>query len=533
MKKLGQHLIIATIFSLSTTLPTTLWAKIFIYCSEGSPSSFNPQITTDGTSNNASTHTVYNRLVKFKYGTTEIVPSLASSWKISPDGKSYTFKLRRGVKFHTTKYFKPTREFNGQDVLFSINRQRVKKHPYHHIGGGNYEYFNGMEMGKLIKNVISVDDYTVKITLHNPESPFLANLAMGFMSILSAEYATNLQKKGEMEQIDTHPIGTGPFVFRRYVKDTLIRYRSNKSYFEGQPKLDKLIFSITPDASVRYQKLKTKECHLITEPAPADLKGMMAQSSYIKLMSAPGLNVGYLAMNVQKKPLNRRMVRQAIGHALNRESYIKAIYLGNAMVAKNPLPPTIWSYNDKIRPRSYNLQKAKELLKKAGYPNGFNISLWTLPVSRPYNPNGKKMGEMIQADLAKIGIKVKLVSYDWPTYLAKSRKGEHQMIQLGWTGDNGDPDNFLYLLGCAGVLAGSNVAKWCDKKFDRLLTKAKRLSDRKKRIPLYHQAQEIFRRESPWIPIAHSKIFRAMLTNVDGYKIDPLGGDIFTYVDLK
>jgi dipeptide transport system substrate-binding protein len=528
-----QLLIATTLLTLSTIVPQQALAKIFIYCSEGSPSSFNPQITTDGTSNNASTHTVYDRLVKFKYGTTQVVPSLATSWKISKDGKQYTFKLRRGVAFHKTKYFTPTREFNATDVLFSVNRQRLNEHPYHRIGGGNYEYFSGMEMGKLIKSIESVDDYTIKITLHKPESPFLANLAMGFMSILSAEYAHKLTSEKMMDRIDTHPVGTGPFIFRSYIKDTLIRYKVNKKYFEGRSKLDKLVFSITPDASVRYQKLKTGECHLITEPAPADLGSMQANSSHIKLMSAPGLNVGYLAMNVNKKPFNQRLVRQAVGFALNRHSYIKAIYLGNAIVAKNPLPPTIWSYNDKIKERPYDIKKAKSLLKQAGYPKGFSVTLWTLPVSRPYNPNGKKMGEMIQADLAKIGVKVKLVTYDWPTYLAKSRKGEHQMIQLGWTGDNGDPDNFLYLLGCPGVAAGSNVAKWCDKKFDNLLVRARKIDNRKERTPLYRKAQEIFHQESPWIPIAHSKIFRAMLTRVEGYKIDPLGGDIFTYVDLK
>ena len=207
--------------------------------------------------------------------------------------------------------------------------------------------------------------------------------------------------------------------------------------------------------------------------------------------------------------------------------------MGNAIPAKNPLPPSLWSYNEKTNPYHYNLKKAKELLKKAGYPNGFETEIWTLPVSRPYNPNGKKMGEMMQQDLAKIGIKAKLITYDWPTYLAKSRKGEHQMIQMGWTGDNGDPDNFLgVLLGCASIASGGNLANWCNKKFNDIILKAKRTLDPNKRKYLYREAQQIFNNELPWVPLAHSVVFRAMDNRVKGYKIDPLGGDIFREIDL-
>lgn len=514
-------------------LSASLEASTFVYCSEASPSAFNPQITTDGTSNNASGHTVYDRLVEFKYGTTEIVPSLAEKWIVSPDRKTYTFHLRKGVKFHKTDFFTPGREFNADDVIFSFERQRLKSHPYHNVSGGQYEYFNSMEMGTLIKNIKKIDDYTVSIELGRPEAPFLANMAMSFMSILSQEYADQLLKAGRPENIDQYPVGTGPFVFKRYSKDTLVRFEAHRDHFAGAPKIEKLVFAITPDPSVRYQKLKTGECHLVIEPAPADLPAMQRES-HIKVVNAPGLNVGYLALNVDKKPLDNVLVRQAIAHALNKENYIQAIYLGHAMAAKNPLPPTIWSYSEATKDHEFNPDKAKQLLKQAGFSNGLELELWTLPVTRPYNPNGKKMGELMQADLAKVGIKVKLISYDWPTYLAKSRKGEHQMIQLGWTGDNGDPDNFLHvLLGCAAVTTGSNVSRWCDKQFDRLINQAKVLTEQQKRSELYVKAQGIFNKNVPWVPIAHSMIFRAMSHKVQGYKIDPLGGDIFKDVELK
>ncbi|GAB4013317.1 MAG: dipeptide ABC transporter substrate-binding protein DppA [Bdellovibrio sp.] len=508
-------------------------AKTFVYCSEGSPSAFNPQITTDGTSNNAAGMTIYDRLVEFKLGTTEVGPALAESWTISKNKKTYTFKLRKGVKFHSTKYFTPTRDFNADDVIFSFERQMNKNNPYHMVGGGNYEYFVGMEMDKAIKSVDKIDDYTVKIELNQPEAPFIANLAMPFMSILSKEYAEKLEKENKKEEIDQFPIGTGPFIFSKYQKDTLIRYERNENYFQGAPKIEKLVFSITPDASVRYQKLKTGECHLIIEPSPNDLEAMK-KSETIKLMEAPGFNVGYLAMNVAKKPFDKLLVRKAFNHALNRDAYIEAIYQGHAVKAVNPMPPTIWGYHKTTKALEYNPTLAKELLAKAGYPNGFETEMWTLPVTRPYNPNGKKMGEMMQADLAKIGVKVKLVTFDWPTYLSKSKTGDHTLIQMGWTGDNGDPDNFLnVLLGCSGVESGSNYSRWCNKDFNKQIRLARSTPEISKRANYYKKAQEIFAKELPWVPIAHSVVFRAMNSNVSGYVMDPLGSDIFKTVDIK
>lgn len=507
-------------------------AKTFVYCSEASPSKFNPQVVTDGSSFNNTEH-IYDTLVRFKIGDTVIVPSLAESWKISDDGLVYTFKLRKGVPFHKTKYFTPTRNMNADDVLFSFNRQREASHPYHKVNGGSYEYFSGMAMNKIIKDIKKIDDHTVQFTLNKPEAPFLANLGMQFTAILSKEYGDQLMKAKKPEKIDHLPVGTGPFVFRKYVKDQAVHYNANKKYFAGAPKISKLIFSITEDASVRFQKMKTGECHLATYPSPSDIEKMKTHPK-LKVLSQAGLNVGYLAMNSLQKPFDNKDVRQAVNYALNRSSYIKAIYFGNAEVAKNPIPPTIWSYNKGVQDYKYNPVKAKELLKKAGYPDGFSTELWTLPVARPYNPNGKKMGELMQADLAKVGIKVKLVTYDWGTYLTKAKEKKHGMIQFGWTGDNGDPDNFLNtLLGCSAVKDGSNYANWCYKPFDDLIQKAKRVTSVQERSSFYSQAQEIFKKEAPWVTLAHSTVYKVLNKNVIGYKVHPFGADLFHTVDLK
>lgn len=523
-----EVLFLASLLLLTTT---TASAKTFIYCSEGSPSSFNPQLVADGTSLNTA-HPVYNGLVEFENGTTQVIPMLAESYTISKNKLTYTFQLRKGVKFHTTKTFKPTRDFNADDVIFSFERQWKKDHPYHNVGGGNYEYFQGMDMGKVIKSIKAPNPQTVEITLNYPEAPFLANLAMPFMSILSKEYGDQLARENKKDLIDTNPVGTGPFVFQSYTKGSAIRYTAFESYWGKKGNITKLIFAITPDANVRAQKLKTGECHFSAEPAPSDLPSLRSDAR-IQVMSAPGMNIGYVAMNVTKKPFDNVLVRKAVNYALNRQAYIEAIFLGNAVVAKNPLPPNIWSYNEAVKDYDYNPEKAKELLKQAGLANGFETEMWTMPVTRPYNPNGKKLGEMMQADLAKVGIKVKLVTYDWPTYLSKSKVGEHSLLQFGWTGDNGDPDNFLgVLLGCSSVASGSNYARWCHKPFNDLILEAKRNTDPKKRTELYQKAQVIFKDQSPWVPVDHSTVFRAMSKNVKNYKIQPLGGDIFNEVDI-
>ena len=442
--------------------------SIFVYCSEGSPSFFNPQIASDGTTFDV-TGGIYNRLLEFKRGTADIQPALAESWEVSEDGLQYTFRLRKDVSFHTIPYFTPTRKFNADDVLFSFNRALDKKHPYHLVSGGKYFYFNDMGLMDLVQQIVKLDPSTVRFDLKKPSATFLTGMAMQFAVILSKEYADQLRVKKTESQIDQKPIGTGPFVFSNYSKDSLIRFKVNPNYFQEVSDLDGMVFAITPDASVRFQKLKREECHLMSFPSPTDYESI-DQHKKLKLLKEDAYNVAYLAMNVEKPPLNNLQVRQAIRHALNRSLYVKAIYLGHAQVAKGPLPPKMWSYNSKIKDYEYNIKKAKQLLKQAGHPEGFEIRLWTLPVSRPYNPSGKKMGELMQQDLAQVGIKVQLVNYDWTTFLKKAAKGEHELIQLGWTGDNGDPDNFLnVLLSCASVKSGSNVARWCNPEYDQLI----------------------------------------------------------------
>jgi len=524
---------IAMLALLTAALTHNASAKTLVYCAEGSPENFNPQLYTSGTSVDASAVPVFNRLVDFKYGTTELVPSLAESWEISPDGKVYTFHLRQNVKFQSNKLFKPSRDFNADDVIFSFMRQMDPKNPYHNVSGGTYANFDSLELTTLIKSIDRVDDHTVRFTLNHAESPFLADLAWYFASIHSAEYAERMLKAGTPEKVDMDPIGTGPFQLMQYQKDSRILYKAFPQYWAGKAKLDRIVYSITPDASVRLAKLEKGECQVMPFPNPADLEKLRSNQA-INLMHKAGLNTGFLAFNTTKAPLDKVEVRQALAMAINKPAIIDAIFKGTGTVAKNILPPGVWSENKELKDYDYDPEKARALLKQAGIAPGTEISLWAMPVSRPYNPNARRMAEMIQADWSKVGIKATIVTYEWGEYLKRVRSGEHQAALMGWTTATGDPDNFFGpLYSCKSTQGGSNSSKWCYQPFEKLITEARAEPDQGKRTALYLQAQQIMHDQMPAVMIAHSTIFEPVRKEVSGYDIDPFGKHIFYPVDIK
>ena len=512
---------------------TPVAAKTLVFCSEGSPENFYPGINTTGTSFDAGEQ-IYNNIVAFERGGTTVVPSLAEKWSISKDGLEYTFNLRKGVKWQSNKSFTPSRDFNADDVLFMFERQWKENDPYFKVTSSNHTYFNDMGMGKLLKSVDKIDDYTVKITLTSSEAPFLSNLAMQFAGVQSKEYAIAMLKAGTPEKIDQDPLGTGPFQLVQYQKDAIIRYKAFDKYWGGRAKIDDLIFSITPDASVRWAKLQKGECQVMPYPNPADLDAMRKDSN-IKVLEQPGLNIGYLAYNTTKKPFDDVRVRKAINMAIDKKSIVAAVYLSTGVPATNPIPPTQWSYNKAIKDDAFNPEEAKKLLAAAGYPNGFSTDLWAMPVQRPYNPNAKRIAELMQADLAKIGVKAEIKSFEWGEYRKRMQAGEHQMGMLGWTGDNGDPDNFLAtLLGCdAAKPGGGNVAKWCYKPFDDIVVKAKSVTNVAERTKLYEKAQVIFKEQAPWFTIAHAVQLKPVRNEVIDFKLSPFARHTFYGVDIK
>ncbi|UJQ93979.1 ABC transporter substrate-binding protein [Mariluticola halotolerans] len=507
-------------------------AKTLVYCSEGSPEGFDPAPYTAGTTFDASSRAIYNRLVEFEHGKTSTVPGLAESWEISEDGLEYTFKLRPGVKFQTTDYFTPTRDMNADDVIFSFDRQRIADNPWFEYATGiSWEYFNGMSMPDLISEIVKVDDMTVKFVLNRPEAPMIANLAMDFASIMSKEYADQLEAAGTKELLNQQPVGTGPYQFVAYQQDAVIRYKANPDYWAGKQAIDDLVFAITTDAAVRRQKLEAGECHIMPYPAPADIAALQ-ENDDLTVGEQEGLNVGYLAYNTQMAPFDNPKVRKALNMAISKQAILDAVFQGSGQAAKNPIPPTMWSYNNAVEDDAFDPEAAKQMLADEGVTD-LSMKIWAMPVQRPYNPNARRMAEVMQADLGNIGVDVEIVSYEWGEYLARSSEVDRDgAVLLGWTGDNGDPDNFLaVLLGCDAV-GGSNRAQWCNEEFEALIQKAKVTSDVAERTKLYEEAQVVFKREAPWNTIAHSKVFMPMSKKVTGFVMDPLGYHRFDDVDI-
>ncbi len=527
--------------SLLASAPFASAATNLVYCSEGSPAGFDPGQYTTGTDFDASAETIYNRLSQFQRGGTAVEPGLATSWDVSPDNLVWTFHLRDGVKFHTTPYFKPTREFNADDVLFTFNRMLDKDMPFRKAYPTEFPYFTDMGMDKNIAKVEKIDDKTVKFTLNTVDAAFIQNLAMSFASIQSAEYAEQLLKQGKPADINQKPVGTGPFVFKSYQKDSNIRYTGNKDYWKPEDvKIDNLIFAITTDPSVRMQKLKKDECQVTLYPRPADLEALKADPN-LQMPQQAGFNLGYIAYNVMDKikgsnepnPMAKLKVRQALDMSVNKQQIIDSVYQGAGQLAVGSMPPTQWSYDTTIKDAPYDPEKAKELLKEAGIKPGTEITLWAMPVQRPYNPNAKLMAEMLQSDWAKIGINAKIMTYEWGEYIKRSKGGENGAMLIGWSGDNGDPDNWLGTLFGCDAIEGNNFSKWCNPQFDKLVKAAKATTDVAERTKLYQEAQQLIKQQVPMTPIAHSTVYQPMRKNVEGFKISPFALNSFYGVSVS
>ena len=363
----------------------------------------------------------FNNLVEFPPGSTDAAPALAESWEISDDGLEYTFHLRHGVKFQSSDIFTPTREMNADDVLFSLERQWKEDHPYHAVSGSNYDYFKDMGMPDLLKSIEKVDDYTVRFRLTRPAAPFLADLAMPFNIIQSAEYGDHAAEGGhagkDRHQPDRH----------RAVRVRRLPARRRRPL----PRLRRLLGAASSRSirwssrsrrtpSVRLTKLKAGECHVIAFPTRRRPRRDRGRPEPAASCEQEGFNIGYLALNTSKPPFDDVRVRRAVNMAIDKAAIIEAVYQGAGVVAKNPIPPTLPAYNDDIEDYPYDPAAAQKLMIEAGLAEGFDTDLWYIPVSRPYNPNGKRVAELIQYDLAKIGIRANLVTDEWSAYRAKA-----------------------------------------------------------------------------------------------------------------
>ena len=491
-----------------------------IYGRGGDSVSLDPAAVTDGESF-AVTQNVFETLIRFAEKDTTLEPGLAKEWKISDDGLTYTFTLQEGVKFHDGT------DFNAEAVVKNFDRWLdgdADKFPYFQSMFGG---FRG-EDAAVIKEVKADGDNTVVITLNQPQAPFLKNLAMSPFGIASP---TAFEKEGD--KFGDNPVGTGPFEFVSWKRNDSVTVKKFADYWkEGLPKVDEVVFKSIPDNSARLNALKTGEIDLATGISPSDASSVEADSN-LQLIERPSLNVGYLGMTVTRKPFDDKKVRQAVNYAIDKEALISAFYEGKADVATNPMPPAVSGFNEEISAYPYDPEKAKALLKEAGYDGSKALELWAMPVPRPYMPDGQKIAEAIQKNLEDVGIKTKIVSYEWATYLEKAAKGEADMFLLGWTGDNGDADNFLYTLLDEQSIGSNNYTYFKNSETHKLLLEAQKETDEDKRNELYKKAQEIFHDEAPWVPLAYSTPLLAGKSTIKNFYPHPTGSDIFDTIEIK
>lgn len=474
---------------------------------------------TDGESIKAGIQ-IYENLVKFGDNSMDVEPQLAESWTVSDDGLTWTFKLRKGVKFHDGT------DFNAKAVYDSFARVIDEKHPFH--GFGKWRYLS-LSLG-TVKEIKVVDDYTIQLITKKPYAPLLNNLALWLCPIVSPKAMEKYKDK-----IGLHPVGTGPFVFSKWVKDDHIVMKRNENYWGEKAKVAKIILKSIPEPSARLMALQSGAVDIADDLDPDSINQLKSNKN-IKIIERPSVNVGYLALNTEKPYLKDARVRQALSHAIDKDTLVKAIFQGLAIPAKNPFAPSIWSYNDSIKPYEYNPEKAQKLLKEAGFDMNKELELWAMPVSRAYMPDPVKTAELIQSYLTSVGLKVKIVRYDWGTYLKKTANGEHDMCMLGWLGGNADPDNFLYGLLSADTAktpGAANVSLWKNKEFTDLVVKAQKIFDKAERTKYYMKAQEIFHAEAPWVPLAHSTIVRCYNKRLTDVPLRPNGLNSFQMVGKK
>lgn len=523
-------LIAISSFLLGCTRPSLEGINAITFCSESNPGSFNPQLDTSSTTADASAHQIYDRLLEFNPSNGLIEPGLASSWLVSSDGLTYTFQLRRDVQFHSTAYFTPSRTFNADDVIFSIDRWRLVSHPYHDVNGGNYPYFESLRLDQRIKSVERINGYRVEITLYAPDSSFLANLATDFSVILSAEYAEILMANGRPADLDRYPIGTGPYKFIDYKQNQYIRFERHENYFLPTTGPQHLVFDITNKSSLRMAKLITGECDAVAFPSQSDL-AVIEEREDLTLLQKPGLNIGFWAFNASRPPFDNPKVRRALALAIDKTSLLDAVYLGQASRAKSLVPSASWAYEPNAKELGYNPVRARELLDEAGVPFNFTMNIWAMPVQRAYNPNAMKMAQLMKSYLADVGVNVNIISYDWNIFRENLRLGLHDSVLIGWNADNGDPDNFYRpLLTCEAIPSGTNRAMWCSPEYDALVEQALLTDNFDERTEFYHQANTLLFEQMPLVPIAHAFQYQATRADIENMQVNPFGGIRFDSV---
>lgn len=501
----------------------------FVYCVNGLLNTFNPQMASSGLTVDTLSAQLYDRLLAVDPYTYRLIPELAQSWEVLDNGATYRFHLRQNVPFQHTAWFTPTRTLNADDVVFSFERMFNQNHPYHNVNGGAYPYFDSLQFPDAVQSVVKLDDYTVEFRLKTPDASFLWHIATHYAPVLSEEYAEQLSLAGRQEQIDRQPVGTGPFMLNEYRAGQYLRLVRNAQYWRGVPRMQQVVIDLGAGGIGRLSKLLTGECDVLAYPAASQLS-ILRNDPRLRLTLRPGMNIAYLAFNTAKPPLDDARVRHAIALSINNQRLMQSIYYGTAETAASILPRASWAYDNEAQITEFNPGKAREILHGLGLEK-LALSLWVPTASQSYNPSPLKTAELIQADLAQVGITLTIVPVEGRFQEARLMVNNHDLTLAGWSTDSNDPDSFFRpLLSCAAIRSQTNYAHWCQPQFDSLLRSALLSQQLSARVDTYRAAQKMLAQELPVLPLASSLRLQAYRHDIKGLVLSPFGNASFAGV---
>ncbi|XOQ47372.1 MAG: Heme-binding protein A [Eubacteriales bacterium] len=463
-----------------------------IYAQGADPRGLDPALVDDGESAKIMVN-IYEGLLKYDKDSTKVEPCLAESWDVSDDGLTYTFHLRKGVKFQDGT------DFNADAVKFNIERQLPPK-VTEDMGYASFVYGS-------VKSVEAVDQYTVKITMKTACTPFLNNLAMS----LGAPMVSPKALQDNNNNVNEHPCGTGPYKFVSWTKGQNVVLTRNDNYWGTKAVTKNVIFKFIKDNSARVVALNNGEADII-DGIDATVVSQI-ESAGNKIYEAPGMNINYLAYNTTKAPFNDAKVRTAISQAVNVPELVKSLYQGYADAATSILPTFMPGYDAGIKQAAYDVEAAKKALAEAGVKS---VHMITYSNPRPYNTaNGQALAEAVQGYLSKVGVNATIDAYDWTTYKEKVKAGDYDICFYGWTGDNGDPDNFMNLL--ADKDPTMNVARYNNPDFKALIDKGVAAPAGDERNKIYTELENMAAKEAVWLPISHGKTLCGYRSNVKDF----------------
>ena len=450
---------------------------------------------------------VYDGLVRNKAGTLEVEPALAREWTIAEDGLTYTFKLREGVKFHDGT------DLNAEAVKFNFDRMLDEQHPFYNTGPFPLSF-----QFSSIDTVTAVDPLTVEFKLKEPFAPFMSNLASPTGLIVSP---AAVQQNGK--DYGRHPVGTGAFKFEEWQANARVVVSRNEAYWDGAPPLEAVVFRPITDPNTRVAEMLSGGIDVLLETPPDNVASFQGDANFL-VHEAVGPHVWYVMLNAKEGPFADKRVRQAVNYAVNKESLVTDVLQGTAAVSAGPIPPAFnWAHNPDVQPYPYDPEKAKQLLAEAG-AEGSELTFYvTEGGSGMLDP--VPMGTAIQADLAAIGLKVNIETYEWNTFLANVNpglEGKADMAEMAWM--TTDPDTLPYLTLRTAAWpdqGGFNSSYYSNPDVDRLLDEARTATDPATRADLYKQVQALVHEDAPWIFVANWKQNAVTAASVGSFALQP------------